>query len=169
MVLQRDVKMRGFTLVELMIVVAIIAIITSIAIPYYLNFQTRAKQAEARSNLGALRTCLVSHYAENNTYNVGNEGTIVYTPADNDGVPFGQSSLARGNNRQWDNATHFSTIGFTAETAVYFNYSLATSALNGPSSSFTIMASADLDKNSAIAHFYLNETSTAINLVGDTF
>lgn len=46
----------GFTLIELMIVVAIIGILAAIAIPNFLRFQARARQSEVTSNLKALFT-----------------------------------------------------------------------------------------------------------------
>ncbi len=59
---------KGFTLIELMIVVAIIGILAAIAIPNFLNYQCKAKQAEAKSTLGSLRTAQEAYYAEYSTY-----------------------------------------------------------------------------------------------------
>ena len=59
---------KGFTLIELMIVVAIIGILAAIAIPDFLKFQAKAKQSEAKTNLGAIFTCQVSYFGEENVY-----------------------------------------------------------------------------------------------------
>ncbi len=62
---------RGFTLIELMIVVAIIGILAAIAIPNFLRFQARAKQSEAKANLKAIFTATKSVYAEKGALNCG--------------------------------------------------------------------------------------------------
>ncbi len=49
-------RQSGFTLIELMITIAIIAILAGIAIPSYTTYITRSKLQEATSNLLAMRT-----------------------------------------------------------------------------------------------------------------
>lgn len=59
---------KGFTLVELMIVVAIIAILASIAIPAYNGYVLRGKFAEAASALGATRVRMEQYFQDQRTY-----------------------------------------------------------------------------------------------------
>ena len=55
-------KSKGFTLIELMIVVAIIGILAAIAIPKFADLIDRAKEAKTQGNLGALRSALSIYY-----------------------------------------------------------------------------------------------------------
>ncbi len=59
---------KGFTLIELMIVVAIIGILAAIAIPNFMRFQARSRTTEARTNLGAIYTGEVAFFGEGNSY-----------------------------------------------------------------------------------------------------
>ena len=59
---------KGFTLIELMIVVAIIAILASIALPSYNDYVTRSKITEATSQLADLRVKMEQWYQDNRTY-----------------------------------------------------------------------------------------------------
>ena len=62
---------RGFTLIELMIVVAIIGILAAIAIPNFMRFQARARQSEAKTNLKAIFTTNKTMFAEKGTLTCG--------------------------------------------------------------------------------------------------
>jgi type IV pilus assembly protein PilA len=59
---------KGFTLIELMIVVAIIGILAAIAIPNFLKFQAKSKQSEAKTNLKGIYTAETGYFGENNRY-----------------------------------------------------------------------------------------------------
>lgn len=62
---------KGFTLIELMIVVGIIAILASIAIPAYTGYIKTAKMSEAHNNLAALRLAEEEFFLDNNSYFIG--------------------------------------------------------------------------------------------------
>ena len=59
---------NGFTLVELMITVAILAILAAVAIPAYSNYINRAKQSDAIIGLKAAQMAQEQYYSENNSY-----------------------------------------------------------------------------------------------------
>ena len=59
---------RGFTLIELMIAIAILAIITAIAIPAYQTYITEAKLSTARSNMDSIRIFLEDRRLETGSY-----------------------------------------------------------------------------------------------------
>jgi type IV pilus assembly protein PilA len=59
---------KGFTLIELMIVVAIIGILAAIAIPNFIKFQARSKQSEAKTNLKNLFTAQKAYFGEKDKF-----------------------------------------------------------------------------------------------------
>lgn len=69
----------GFSLVELMIVVAIIGILATIAIPNFQRFQAKARQSEARNNLSAYYSTSKATYSEWNVY-IGNFVAVGFRP-----------------------------------------------------------------------------------------
>ena len=72
---------QGFTLIELMIVVAIVGILAAIAIPNFLTYQAKARQSEAKVELGGLFTTATAYFAENNTFSTTGCCVLGYVPA----------------------------------------------------------------------------------------
>ena len=63
----------GFTLVELMVVVAVLAVISAIAIPAYNGYIREAQFGAARANADSLRVFMEDFFLENGTYVVGGD------------------------------------------------------------------------------------------------
>jgi type IV pilus assembly protein PilE len=62
------VRAAGFTLIEVMITVAIIAIIAAVALPNYIDYVTRSRIVEAKTNLSDMRTRLEQYFFDNRSY-----------------------------------------------------------------------------------------------------
>ena len=134
-------RARAFTLIELMIVVAIIGILAAIAVPNFLRFQLRAKSVEAGVNLQAISKAEESHFAEYGSY----VSVPVPVPA---AIP-GPMKVA------WPGSPAFSQLGWTPEGSVYFQY-VVTADNGGPGTSvvrYTAEAAADLDADGQASFF----------------
>ena len=69
---------RGFTLIELMIVIAIIGILAAIAIPQFAAYRTRSYNSSAQSDVRNLATAEEAYYVDNSSYS-SDEGALQST------------------------------------------------------------------------------------------
>ena len=136
-------KSAGFSLIELMIVVAIIAILAAIAIPNFMKFSMKAKTSEATTNLSAIRTAQESYRSENDVY------------LDCVAGPAGGGTDATPD--AWDDPAGFVTIGFAPDGRVRYLYDVdVTAPAAGVPPHFMASALGNLDEDALSCVFGIN-------------
>ena len=157
----------GFTLIELMIVVAIIGILASIAIPNFVQFQQRAKQAEPKANLKSIYTSELSYFHEKDAYSAYiNE--IGFAPERNNRYAY--RTQAGGTIEARSAATLASSTSYVGIAADTFKFTLipadppfvGSARVTAPSvgtTSFAVVAVSDLDNGGTADSWYVSSTT----------
>ncbi|MCA9559190.1 MAG: prepilin-type N-terminal cleavage/methylation domain-containing protein [Myxococcales bacterium] len=154
-------KVKGFTLIELMIVVAIIGILAAVAIPAFMKYIRRSKTSEATMNIRKLFDSSVSYFNEEQALRDGTiierqfpaANSTVTTPADWAGVVCAGDSSQKyqPDSNTWDAPT-WQALNFAVDDAFYYRYTYV-SAGTGSASQFTARAQGDLNCDTNLSTF----------------
>jgi len=161
---------KGFTLVELMIVVAIIGILAAVAIPAFMKYIRRSKTSEATMNLRKLFDSSVSYFEDEHASRSGLPldrqfpAAVEQTPttdfcAGNTGEKFAPTDST------WKDAT-WHALNFGLADPHYYKYSYASDGVD-TDSKFTARANGDLDCDAIESTFErIGTVDAALNVVG---
>jgi type IV pilus assembly protein PilE len=135
----------GFTLVELVITIAIVAILAAIALPVFARFQLRSKVSEAKTSLAAIRVAELAYVSTESTF----------LPTVPSPVPDAALSASK---RLWVDNGGFAELGWAPEGATYFNYKVVADPAGcpgaaNPCASFTAEAGSDLDEDGVLNYW----------------
>ncbi len=138
-----------------MIVVAIIGILAAIAIPNFLKYQAKARQSEARINLGGIFVAETAYYGEQARY------------SDFDAIGF---ALAGSSNRYTYRAMATSQSGTTVSAGAVqvINAGVGAAAAEGTpaaastATGFTATAAANLDTDTVLDQWHVNDVKTEL-------
>ena len=153
---RKKLNKRGFTLIELMIVVAILGILAAVAIPAFINYMRRAKTSEAKVNLKTMAEGAITYFDSE-----GAAGITHYLP---DGTATTPSAISAGTKNVLNDTllnsfrsnTSFSALGFAPNDSFYYSYSWSATCENslcGTGAKASCSAYGNLDGDAVLSTF----------------
>ena len=137
----------GFTLIELMIVIAILGLIATIAVPNFLRYVAKSRQAEAKFNLSGVFVSESSYFGELSQYGTFNQiGFAVAATTNRYAYRVGAGATA---------GTDLIPPGFGADEGD--NTSIPAGLSGAPDFGFTATATANLDRDATIDMWHVND------------
>lgn len=138
---------KGFSLIEMMIVLAIIAVLTAIVLPNFREMQNRAKRSEVPSNVDGIKMAELAYDAAYDTY-------LSLAPAP-DATPGKQF-------RPWNHPPDFVQVGWMPDGEVRGSYSVDVVGAD-----FTVHGASDVDQDGDQANYTATSSVNATLTPGD--
>ena len=149
---------KGFTLVELMIVVAIIGILAAIAIPNFVEMQYRAKRAEVPANVDGIKTAEMGYDAAFDQFI-----SVTQHPSTSPG----KNPVAWGTGN-----SGFRTLGWAPDGQVRGRYDVTTTqpSSGNPGGNFLVTGICDVDGDGTTANYTATKSINAVqNTANDVY